>query len=233
MNEEVLQLALRWVHVVTAVLWVGLTYALAWVLPRGAEAGPDARAAAWLRYAALAAWSSGASLLLLLYGSGSYPYLLDGGRTPVAADWLPAFLGLGAGFLAYEPAVAAGLPRGSTALAESGPCLLLVATLGYAALLERAGLSRRALYVHAGAFLATAMLANVWLRTGPTLLRGEGHALLRLRHNARLSIPLLLLMVAVDQPGLTGHDPWQASLGGVLVLGYGLGWWLERALPPR
>jgi uncharacterized membrane protein len=86
--------------------------------------------------------------------------------------------------------------------------------------------------VHAGAFLATAMLANLWLRIGP-MLRTGADDLRRARHNARLSIPVLVLMASSDQPSLIGPEPWLGTLGAILGVGYGLGWWVERALPSR
>ena len=231
MGGETLELAFRWAHVVTAVLWVGLSYALAWVLPRPLDRELAARLGPWLRWSALAAWAAGAALLFLLYYSGAYAYFADGGERPASAEWLAAFAGIGVGFLIYDPPVAwAGRRQG--AWAEVGPVLLLGAALAFGAWLEGRGVSRRAVIVHAGAFLATAMLANLWLRIGPALRAGTDE-LRRARHNARLSIPVLVLMASSDQPSLIGPEPWLGTLGAILGVGYGLGWWLERALPSR
>jgi uncharacterized membrane protein len=229
MGGEILELAMRWTHVVAAVLWVGLTYVLAWVLPRPLDRGLAARLGPWLRWSALGAWLAGAALLFLLYYSGAYAYFADGGELPASADALAAFAVLAAGFVVYDPPVAWAARRGSGAGAELGPVLLLGAALGFAAWLEARGVSRRAVIVHAGGFLATAMLANLWLRIAPALRAGTAE-LRRARHNARLSVPVLALMASSDQPSLLGPGPWLATLGIVLLVGYGLGWWFERAL---
>ena len=227
MGGEILELALRWTHVVTAVLWVGLSYALAWVLPRPLDRELAARLVPWLRWSALAAWLAGAALLFELYYSGAYAYFADGGEPPESADWLAAFAVLGAGFLFYDPPVAWSARKGGS-WTEIGPVLLLGAALAFAAWLESRGVSRRAVIVHAGGFLATAMLANLWLRIAPALRAGSDESR-RARHNARLSIPVLALMASSDQPTLIGPEPWLTALAAILGVGYGLGWWLERA----
>lgn len=233
MIEEVLQLALRWTHVVAAVGWMGLLQALAWALPERAPAalGPEARRrlAAWVRVAAALSWLVGLSLLFLLYYSGRYLYLLEGGEPPSAVDWLPALAATLVGAALHE-LIAGGARRvlgsGAEALA---PWAVLASAVAVAAWLEARGVSRRAMYVHAGAVVATAALALTWSRVAPALARGEP-ATAPARRAARLAIPVVLLMLAVDQPALLGHDPWPLALGAVLGAGWLVGGWLGRAV---
>jgi uncharacterized membrane protein len=231
--EEVLQLALRWTHVVAAVGWVGLLQALAWALPERATAalGPEAgpRLAAWVRLAAALAWLVGLSLLFLLYYSGRYLYLLEGGEPPSAVDWLPALAATLVGAALHE-LIAGGGRRVLGPVAEAlAPWAVLASAVAVAAWLESRGVSRRALYVHAGAVVATAALALTWSRVAPALVRGEP-ATAPARRAARLTIPVVLLMLAVDQPALLGHDPWPIALGAVLGAGWLVGGWLGRAV---
>ena len=233
MSEEVLQLSLRWTHLVAGVLWVGTTYALAWVLhPLGRlldRDEPDAarRLSAWLLLGSAAAWLTGASLLGLLYYSGRWPYFLESGVRPSVNAWVSAFVGV----LLAAPLAAVTARLGGRSAGWLSPLLLLAGALGLAWWLEQRGVSRRAMHVHAGAFVATGMLAWVSGQLAPSLAAADWERARRaLRHSARVSIPLLLLMVSVDQPILTGHDPWPLSLGGVLALGYALGLLIERGL---
>jgi uncharacterized membrane protein len=229
-GTEVLELAFRWAHVVAAALWVGLTWTAAWVLPRPLRESSAARLAGWLRSSALAAWLGGAALLFLLHYSGAYAHFLEDGAPPSAGDWVAPFLALGAAYAIYELPVSLGEKRGAKAVAEVGPLALLAAAVAFSAWLEARGASRRAVMVHVGAFLATGMLGNTWLRIAPALRGGAG-ALLRTRHGARVFVPLFLVMVSSDEPSLAGLEPWLGALAGLLGAGYLLGWWIERALP--
>ena len=229
-TEELLQLALRWFHATAAVSLVGLLHAVAWGRPGGGpgvatgSARPEPRLAAWLRGSALAAFGAGLALSLLLYGSGRYPYLDADGGDPSLALVSTSLVGTLAGAAVYELAARAGAPGRSLA-----PLVVLAAAPAFAASLEHLGASRRALYVHTGAWVASVPIALSWTRLAPALARGQepGPAA---RHAARLTLPVVLLMLAVDQPGLTGQDPWPVALGAVLGVGYAGGLLIERAL---
>jgi uncharacterized membrane protein len=178
--------------------------------------------------------------MMVLYYSGRYPYLLSEGTRPELGDWLPAFGGLVLGYLVYDllfRALAHNL-----ALELLGAVAWGAAVVGFGSWLDTLGFSSRARTVHLGALLATAMAGNVWLRLRPAyqrilaaLERGEpadvragAVARVRTRHNATMAFPTVLLMLAVDQPGLSGAMPWQGTVAGVLVLG-SVGCWLAYA----
>ena len=84
--------------------------------------------------------------------------------------------------------------------------------------------SGRAMFIHVGALFGTLMAANVWMRIWPAQRRiitaikagnapdaADGAtAKLRSKHNTYMSVPLLFLMVSVDQ-GKFGDPAWLAE----------------------
>jgi len=191
------EVACRWLHASSAALWVGLTWCEAWVLlppPRAEATDALPRLAAWTRWSALVALLAGVTLLFLVYYGPRTAYLTGAQAEPAA--WLPAFLGLAAGFVVYDTL---------TRLPARWDPLLLAAFFGAALLFalgleQRLGFSPRAALLHAGAFLATAMAGNVWLR--PAGGENPTSRARRARHNALFSLSVVMLMVGVDQTGL-------------------------------
>ena len=100
--------------------------------------------------------------------------------------------------------------------------------------------SERAIYIHVGGLLGTAMAANVWMRIWPCQKRiitaiksGQAPnpadpalAGLRSKHNTFMSVPLLLLMVSVHQTWMTGLACPAGVLAAVFVLGFGATYWI-------
>jgi uncharacterized membrane protein len=229
----------RWIHVVAGVLWIGILYFFNWV--NGAFAATmDAetkkkvvpelmpRALFFFRWGAAYTWIFGVFLLFILYYHG--PYFLEAGATPTPGEWLQGFAGIIVGFLVYDQLFKTlGKANHAAAVVVWGAI-----AVGFAAfLMESTGCSTRSAYIHVGALFGTSMAANVWMRIWPAQKRiitaiknGEAPdaadpalAGLRSKHNTYMSVPLLLLMVAVNQPAILGLDPYVA-LPAILVIGF-------------
>jgi len=249
---DLLQLSLRWVHVLAAVVWVGFTFWIEWVwssFARDLESQPTqsarlgllARTLFWLRWGALAAWLTGATLLMILYYAG--PYLLYTGARPTLDEWAPLLVVLLLLAVAYDLLFRYVGRRGWM----EGLCgfVWICAALGFGRWLEDRGLPNRAIFVHLGALFGTAMLANVWLRIWPCRRRLLNAALaggtevapdrvtaeMRSRHNALMALPLLMLMIGADQPGLTGTGTgWPWIVGGLFAVSACVSWMLYASL---
>ncbi len=238
------QLSLRWTHFVAGVLWIGLLYFFNWV--NAAFAGTmDAetkkkvvpqlmpRALFWFRWGAAVTWLSGVALAMTLYYSGRYPYLLTDGTKPELMTWLPAFLALLVGFVVYDILFKSLKGAGPHA---AGVLLWAGLVIGYGCWLDTGlGFSNRATFIHMGAMLGTAMASNVWMRIWPAQRRiitavknGQAPdpadpalAGLRSKHNTYMSVPLLLLMVSVDQAGMTDRGlQWQWMMIVIFVISW-------------
>lgn len=232
-------LADRWMHVLAGVLWIGLLYFFNWVNSAFAptmdgetkkKVVPELmpRALYWFRWGAAGTWITGVIMLIGVYYHGAY--LLEGGAKPGAMDWLPAFAFLFVGFIVYDLLFKAMAKQHSVAVVIWG-----VIALGFCSYcINTAGFSMRAAYIHVGALFGTAMAANVWMRIWPAQRRiitaiknGEapdaadaGLAGLRSKHNTYMSVPLLLLMVSVDQSAMLSIEQWYIVLPVVLVVGF-------------
>lgn len=232
----------RWVHVVAGVLWIGLLYFFNFVNSSFAPT-MDAdtkkkvvpqlmpRALFFFRWGAAYTFVFGLFLLFIVYYHGSPSYLTPDGTKPAPGVWLQAFLGLLVGFAVYD-LLFKTLGKTQHALAVVLWGLLSVGFAGY--MIEVLESPTRAAFLHVGALFGTSMAANVWMRIWPAQRRiitavrdgkapdaaDVGMAGLRSKHNTYMSVPLLLLMVCVHVPWLTGTDPWWAVLVGILVLGF-------------
>ena len=186
--QDLLQAALRWLHVGAAALWVGSAYAFGTVR-RAVERAPDDPARrhtalatypallGWLRWGAALTWMLGFVLLFLVYYRA--PLLLDVGELepnelqrllqpdgrPSPRAWIPGFLALIGSFPLYE--LCARFLRGP----KLWPLALIAwfaIAVGTSCLLEHsAGFTNRAVFIHIATYLATAMAANVWMRIWP------------------------------------------------------------------
>ena len=229
--EEHGQLLWRWIHVVAGVLWIGLLYFFNWVNSAFAptmdaetkkKVVPELmpRALFWFRWGAAWTWIFGVILLFLLYYMGPNTFAATSehaGQRPEFATWIQPFAGLFVGFLVYDLLFKSMAKQHSIAVAIWGAI-----TVGFAwYLFYKLGFSGRATLVHVGALFGTSMAANVWMRIWPAQQRiitaikdGQapdaadlGMAGLRSKHNTYMSVPLLLLMVSVDQAAITGWNP--------------------------
>ena len=255
---NLLESLFRWIHILAGILWIGLLYFFNWVNAAFAptmdaetkkKVIPELmpRALFWFRWGAAVTWLSGVTLAMVLYYSGRYGYLLETGTKPEPMDWLPAFLGLVVGFVVYDLLFKfLGGSKGGHAVAV---VIWGAIAVGFACWIDASlGFSGRATFIHVGALFGTAMAANVWMRIWPAQRRiitaiksGQAPnpadpalAGLRSKHNTYMSVPLLLMMVSVDQTGLTGMtrgEGWQYTLAGILVIGFVATFLVYKSVP--
>ncbi|MFT5051347.1 MAG: putative membrane protein [Chlamydiales bacterium] len=225
------QLSFRWLHVIAGVLWIGILYFFNWV--NGAfTATLDAetkkkvvpelmpRALYWFRWGAAWTWLTGVALLFVMYYVPASPNFYgplseNAGINPESSVWGIAFGTLFVGFIVYDQ-VFKHLPH------AIGVILWGAIAVGFAYVLSHTyGASGRACMIHVGGLFGTAMAANVWMRIWPAQKRiitairdgakpepaDPAMAGLRSKHNTYMSVPLLLMMVSVNQPTITGADP--------------------------
>ena len=185
---EWVNLALRWVHVVTGVAWIGTSFYFNWLnsrlappeLPEPGVAGelwsvhgggfyrvvkytvaPGSlpHTLYWFKWEAYATWLSGIALLVLIYYLGAGVYLID---ARVAGLGKGAAVAIGLATLAIAWVVYDLLcrsPLGKEPLALAVALFLLGVAMAWG--LTRL-LSARAAYIHVGAALGTIMAANVF-----------------------------------------------------------------------
>jgi uncharacterized membrane protein len=244
---EWLNLAIRWLHLTAGIAWIGSSFYFVWLdnhLTKPAEGdasgelwsvhgggfyhnqkyqvAPSAMPGHlhWFKWEAYFTWISGFSLLVLIYYVGAQSFLID----PAKAALTPAqgiAIGLAAlalGWLVYDGLCRS--PVGSSNLALGifwFVCLLLAASA-----LDRL-FNARAAYLHVGAIIGTAMVANVFLIIIPNqrkvvadLVAGRtpdpalgAAAKQRSLHNNYMTLPVLLIMVSPHYPMTYGAGrPW-------------------------
>jgi len=236
------QITYRWIHVIAGVLWIGILYFFNWI--NGAfTAQLDAetkrkvvpelmpRALFWFRWGAAFTWLTGVALLMKLYYAGILA--LSDGTKAEFGTWMQAFAGLFVGFIVYDVLFKAlGKSKGGHAAAV---VIWGAIAIGFGCYLEALGFSQRAINIHIGALFGTSMAANVWMRIWPAQKRiiraikaGEkpdaadpALAGLRSKHNTYMSVPLLLLMVSVNQDDmLSWQTPWQIVVSALFAVGF-------------
>lgn len=246
----------RGVHVLAGVVWLAMLLAHALVqLPALSDMGPTGRREALARllprvvfytqWASALAWVSGAALMATLYYSPRAAPLAHAATSEFAGQsLLPSQWGLAVGAciaaVALYDAIARALGR------HAGAALVLwgLGLIAYGTFLERSlHFSPRAIWIHLGAAMGSAMALNAWLHLGPCLGRLAAaaragadadvgdlrRAAQRAGHNLAQALPLLVAMVAVHQENLLGFQPWQALFGGIFVTGWAVGFGLQRS----
>ena len=184
---EWLNLAIRWLHLVTGIAWIGSSFYFVWLdnhltKPAQGEASGElwsvhgggfyhnqkyqvAPAAMpehlhWFKYEAYFTWISGFSLLVLVYYVGAESMLID--RTK--ADLSPvAGTGIGLAAIALGWLVYDGLSRAPTGADNRVLGLFWFAFLLWSAWVLDQIFNARAAYLHVGAMIGTVMVANVFL----------------------------------------------------------------------
>ena len=184
--SEWLNLALRWLHLVTGIAWIGSSFYFVWLdnhlrKPAEGEASGElwsvhgggfyhnrkyqvapAKMPAelhWFKWEAYFTWLSGFSLLVLIYYVGAESFLLDPAKASLSAGAGIA-IGLAAlalGWLVYD--VLCRSPLGASNFMLG---LFWFACLLFAAHLLNNLFSARAAYLHVGAMIGTVMVANVF-----------------------------------------------------------------------
>jgi uncharacterized membrane protein len=183
--RELLDLSLRWVHVIAGIMWIGNSLLFNW-LDRSLDASgkegiqgqvwllhsggfyfvekdlrgwDQSRVLHWFKWQSYSTWLSGAALLVVVFYLGGASLLIDPAvrpLTPAAAAAISAGLLVG-GWLVYDLLLAPLLARAGKLGALLG--FLLVIGVGFA--LTRL-FSSRAAFLHVGALLGTLMAGNVF-----------------------------------------------------------------------
>ena len=244
MNEDLnnlIQLVLRWGHVVAGIAWIGLLWFFNWVNGpfQGKIDGPTKRAVNpellpralyWFRWGAAWTWITGILLAGLIYYHGKIVFEDPNAGNPWL--WLAVILiVLAVGFVIYNAIMKAVANK----VAGAAICLALFA--GSYLFLEYVGrFSGRALYIHAGAIFGTTMALNVWMLIWPnqkkiimatkagTPLAADSPEVkiagLRSRHNTYMSVPLIFFMISNHYPTVYGSTYRDLYALVVVVIGF-------------
>ena len=183
---EWLNLALRWLHLVTGIAWIGSSFYFVWLdnhlkpPATGAASGelwsvhgggfyhaqkymvappqmPDELH--WFKWEAYFTWMSGFSLLVLVYYGGAGSFLIDPAKVALA-PWQAIGIGLGAlvaSWLVYDGLCRSPLGANNRLLGVLWFAVLLGAAYGLCAIFNARGA-----YLHIGAMMGTVMAANVF-----------------------------------------------------------------------
>ncbi|HEV2818688.1 MAG TPA: urate hydroxylase PuuD [Allosphingosinicella sp.] len=245
--SEWLNLALRWLHLTAGIAWIGSSFYFVWLdnhlrKPEAGDASgelwsvhgggfyhnqkyqvaPRAMPGElhWFKWEAYFTWISGFSLLVLIYYVGATSFLID----PAKAALSPAAaiaIGLAAqalGWLVYD-----GLCRSPVGSSNLALGLFWFAALLWAASLLDGLFNARAAYLHIGAMIGTAMVANVFFVIIPNqrkvvadLVAGRtpepalgAAAKQRSLHNNYMTLPVLFIMISQHYPMTYGAErPW-------------------------
>lgn len=255
--SEWLNLLLRWIHVVAAILWIGQTFLFVLfdrlvaaggraslvhsggfylVERRTLEQGvpPDLK---WFKWEAAITWISGFLLLTLVYHAGGLMIDASSGQSAGLAAGLGTAL-LVVGWVVYDGVWQSPLGRSERTATVVLLGLLAATTYGLCQIM-----SGRAAYIHIGALFGTIMTANVWMRILPAQRRMVGAAAegrpvdyalgergaQRTRHNNYLAIPTVAIMLSNHFPVATyGHRYNWVILLGVVLAGWLAAWSLRR-----
>ena len=240
--NALVNLFLRWIHVVAGIIWIGHLYFFNWVNaqfqakvegPTKKLINPELlpRALFWFRWGAMWTWITGILLLGLIYYHGKIVFL-DEYKTQNVWLWLAIVLvALFVGFVVYNVIMKA-IPNKVVGAVIS---LLLFAAV-YAVLEYVGHFDGRSLYIHAGGIFGTTMFLNVWmviwpnqkkiisaLKAGTPLAPDSPEvkiAGLRSRHNTFMSVPLVFLMMSNHYFQLYGSPYKDAYLAGIIILGF-------------
>ena len=249
------QLLYRWVHVIAGVVWLAMLFSFTLVYAHSVAAlEADVRKKVaiqfiprimfWFKWAALLTWLTGVVLLMQLYYSSKAAPLMYASTSEFAGTHMGwGQVGQAFGLLFGLFAVYELLARAAGKHAELSFVAWAAVAVGYGCFLEsRLEMSHRAILIHIGALLGTAMAANAWIHIAPAF-EGSVAALrdgrapdqakldaagVRARHNLFMATPLLLLMLSVHQERLLGFERWQLPIAGLLLAGLGIGWSLRK-----
>jgi uncharacterized membrane protein len=248
MNNPVLDLVIRWIHLLFGVIWIGHLYFFNFVNANFApkmdgetkkKVVPELmpRALYWFRWGAAWTWFTGVLLMFIVYYHGVN--LLDGsegGRKATFVEWGSGFGLLVAGFFLYDTLFKALAKQHNVAVVAWAVLALAFAWLCK----ETLHYSTRAVFIHQGALFGTTMMMNVWMRIWPAQRRiitatknGQAPdpadpalAGLRSKHNTYMSVPLLLYMLLGAHSELLGNaiNDYYIVIPVILVVGFGITW---------
>jgi uncharacterized membrane protein len=257
-----LNLALRWLHVIAGVAWIGASFYFVWLdnnlrAPVPEKEGVKGELWAvhgggfyhsqkymvapahmpdhlhWFKWEAYTTWLSGFALLIVLYYWQAGVYLID---TAKHAFSQPAAIATGLAFIfgglaAYEALCRSPLGRNDKLFG-----LVWFAALTAAAYALTHLFSDRGAFIHVGAIIGTAMVANVFLVIIPNQRRIVADMLAgrpvdprlgamgkqRSVHNTYMTLPVIFIMISNHYPLVTGHPlSWlllaMISAGGISI----------------
>lgn len=193
--RELLDLLIRWVHMIAGIMWVGNSMLFNWLdrVLEKAEEGQDKNLVGrmwmvhsggfydvkklflepgempttlhWFKWQNFTTWASGILLLVIVYYMGGAAYMVD----PKVADiGFGTAVGIGVGALVLSWAFYDGLWR--SPLGKNTP---VAAAISFVALFGVIYglchfLSGRAAFIHVGVLLGTLMTGNVWMHIIPS-----------------------------------------------------------------
>jgi uncharacterized membrane protein len=244
---EWLNLAIRWLHLTAGIAWIGSSFYFVWLdnhLTRPADGdasgelwsvhgggfyhnqkyqvAPSAMPERlhWFKWEAYFTWISGFSLLVLVYYAGAQSFLVDPSKaalSPAAAIAI-GLASLALGWLVYDGMCRSPVGSSNLALGVFWFACLLLAAVALDGLFNS-----RAAYLHVGAIVGTAMVANVFLVIIPNqrkvvadLIAGRtpdprlgAAAKQRSLHNNYMTLPVLFIMISPHYPMTYGAGrPW-------------------------
>ena len=165
------QIALRWIHIVAAIIWVGfLSFFLLAVAPTLKSLDPATRAKVfpelasrglwWLRWSSVAAWLAGFRYFMILAKTDA----VNAGRPHAWGGWIGIWLACWLAAFAIEMAlIRAGGALGNKFVFDALLVFLMTATSWLVvSLLAQPGVSNRTLCISIGGGLGTILFFNVW-----------------------------------------------------------------------
>lgn len=244
---EWLNLAIRWLHLVTGIAWIGSSFYFVWLdnhlkPPVSGEASGELWSVHgggfyhnqkyqvapsqmpddlhWFKWEAYFTWMSGFSLLVLVYYAGARGFLIDNAKVALS---VPAAIGIGLGSLAlgwlvYDLLCRSPLKANNRLLGAAWFAFLVAAAIGLDSVFNARGA-----YLHIGAMIGTAMVANVFFVIIPNqrkvvaeLVAGRTPdpalgkaAKQRSLHNNYMTLPVLFIMISPHYPMTYGAArPW-------------------------
>jgi uncharacterized membrane protein len=254
-----LELALRWLHVITGIAWIGASFYFVWLDGniRKSDGGNPLVAGElwavhgggfyhnqkylvapetlpphlhWFKYEAYFTWISGFLLLAVIYYLGADIFLIDKAKLALNG---PEAIAISLAFLAGGWIVYDGLCR--SPLGQNGSVFGVIwfAVLVAAAYALTHIFSDRAAFLHVGAIVGTAMVANVFFVIIPnqkkvvaSMLAREPvdprlglQAKQRSLHNNYMTLPVLLIMISNHYPMLYGSRINWLVLAGLSISG--------------
>jgi uncharacterized membrane protein len=245
--SEWFNLALRWLHLITGIAWIGSSFYFVWLdnhlrKPAAGDASGELWSVHgggfyhnqkyqvapahmpehlhWFKWEAYFTWISGFSLLVLIYYFGAQSFLIDPTRAQLStgAGIAIGLAALAIGWLVYDLLCRSPLGASNFMLG-----LFWFVCLLFAAHLLNSLFNPRAAYIHVGAMIGTAMVANVFFIIIPNqkkvvadLIAGRtpdpalgAAAKQRSLHNNYMTLPVLFIMVSNHYPMTYGAErPW-------------------------
>jgi uncharacterized membrane protein len=170
----------------------------------------------WFKWEAYTTWLSGFALLIIVYYIGAENYLIDRSKLDISEGVaiLIGLASLGLGWVVYDLLCKSPLGKNQTVFSAIWFGLLIAATIGLTKIFTDKGA-----FIHVGAIIGTAMVANVFFviipnqkKTVAAMIAGEDPdpalgvaAKQRSVHNNYMTLPVLLIMIAGHYPLLVSH----------------------------